>query len=469
MQLLAPRFDRRDRLNFPTVMPTRAETREALRVYTERMQAAIEAERHHDQRRGILVELLGAGFGLTVDTIVLEQNVKVERTRGRIDLLYDSVAWEVKRDLDRERPDLERKLKLYLTDLGERAFAIGTDGLRFEVDRLDEGSELRRTDAYDMTADTATLDEALDWLDAYVFAVEQVPPTTEAILGRFGLGTAVYLTAELELRDLWAQVEAEQDAAIKRDEWERLLEVVYGTQVASDELWIRHTYLVMVARLLAYLAITEHLPEQGTELGVLDGDIFTPLGLQNLVERDFFAWPALPPLEERARAILRGLGHHLGLFSVGSIDEDLLKELYEDMVDPAERDWLGEFYTPDWLADVTLERAGFDAETRMLDPSCGSGTFLFAAIRRLRASGLSGDELVRTAEQNVVGLELHPLAVTFARANYVLALRADLRQAREALMIPIFMADTLAVPEAGFGRLVEIQAPFEGLPPARQG
>ncbi|MDX6639177.1 MAG: hypothetical protein QOF12_188 [Solirubrobacteraceae bacterium] len=34
---------------------------------------------------------------------------------------------------------------------------------------------------------------------------------------------------------------------------------------------------------------------------------------------------------------------------------------------------LGEFYTPDWLADVVLERAGFDENTRMLDPSCSSG------------------------------------------------------------------------------------------------
>lgn len=446
-------------------MPTRADSLEALGAYEDRMRAAIAADRHHDQRREILTELLREGFGLTVETIVLEQNVRVEKTRGRIDLLYHSLAWEVKRNLDRERDDLERELKLYLTHLGERAFGVGTDGLRFEVYQLDGAGDLRRTDAYDMTRETATLDEALDWLDAYVFALEQVPPTTEAILARFGLQSAVYRTAELELSAIWAAVADQQDAAIKRKEWGRLLEVVYGTQVASDELWLRHTYLVMVARLLAYLAITEHLPEQGTELGALTGELFTPLGLQNVVERDFFAWPTLQVVDERTRSLLRALAHHLGLFSVGSIDEDLLKELYEHMVDPAEREWLGEFYTPDWLADVTLERAGFSERTRMLDPSCGSGTFLFAAIRRLRAAGLSGEALVDTARRNVVGLELHPLAVTVARANYVLALRGDLREAGEALTIPVFMADTLAVPEAGFGRMVEIRAPVEGLAP----
>jgi hypothetical protein len=102
----------------------------------------------------------------------------------------------------------------------------------------------------------------------------------------------------------------------------------------------------------------------------------------------------------------------------------------------------------------------------MLDPSCGSGTFLFAAIRRLRDLGFMGPELVRKARQQVLGFDIHPLAVTIARANYVLALRGDLRATNEDMTIPVFMADTLAVPTGGFGRMVEIVAPVEGLPVA---
>ena len=63
------------------------------------------------------------GFDLTVDEVELERNVKVARTRGRIDLLYRTLAWEVKRDLDRGSvaADLERELLLYLREIGERA------------------------------------------------------------------------------------------------------------------------------------------------------------------------------------------------------------------------------------------------------------------------------------------------------------------------------------------------------------
>jgi SAM-dependent methyltransferase len=445
-------------------MPTRSESLVALASYQDRIERAIAQHQHHDQRRHILVELLRDGFGLTVDELVLEQNVRVAKTRGRVDLLYRSLAWEVKRDLDLERDDLIRELGLYLASLGEQAFGIGTDGLHFEVYRLDN-KDLRRVAEFALDADGVSPDEALDWFDSFLFALDDVAPTTEAILERFGLESAVFLSSVSELAAIWNEIADETDVAIKHDEWQKLLEVVYGTRVGTGDLWLRHTYLVMVARLLAYLAITHELPARGDELGVLTGDLFTRLGLQNLVERDFFSWPSFPAVAGRASILLRGLARHLGLFALDALDEDLLKQLYETMVDPAEREWLGEFYTPDWLADVVLERAGFNSETRTLDPSCGSGTFLFAAIRRLRQEGLSGADLVRVAREKVVGLDIHPLALAISRANYVLALRRDLHELGEALTIPVFMADTLAAPEQGFGRMVEIEAPTENLPP----
>jgi len=61
---------------------------------------------------------------------------------------------------------------------------------------------------------------------------------------------------------------------------------------------------------------------------------------------------------------------------------------------------LGEYYTPDWLAELVLNEVGWTVETfekiaqekgvlapldlRLLDPACGSGTFLVLAISRLR-------------------------------------------------------------------------------------
>ena len=448
-------------------MPSRTESLAALSRYELRMRSAIAADQHHDQRRAILVELLRDGFDLTVDEIELEHNVKVAKVRGRIDLLYGPIAWEVKRDLDRERNDLERELLLYLTAQGPDSFGIATDGLRFEAYRLDDGALTKVDEFY--IHDPERAPEALDWLDGFLFAVEDVAATGESIVARFGLDSPVYSTSAAILEALWGQI-AESDAAkLKRSEWERLLEVVYGTEVGTDDLWYRHTFLVLVARLMAYLATTGHLAPSDKELGIITGELFKELGLENMVERDFFVWPVDDTIAEQSRQLVRALSNHLGQFALAGIDEDVLKELYENLVDPIERQFLGEFYTPDWLADLVLERAGFDIDTRMLDPSCGSGTFLFAAIRQLRDLGLSGAELVNRAVSNLTGIDIHPVAITTSRANLVLALRTDLAQSQQALAVPVFMADTLAAPQQGFGLMVEITAPTDGLtPPAGQ-
>jgi hypothetical protein len=66
----------------------------------------------------------------------------------------------------------------------------------------------------------------------------------------------------------------------------------------------------------------------------------------------------------------------------------VLKVLYESLVDPDQRHHLGEYYTPDWLAGrVVVAVVDKPLTQRVLDPACGSGTFLFHAVRQLIAAG----------------------------------------------------------------------------------
>ena len=82
-------------------------------------------------------------------------------------------------------------------------------------------------------------------------------------------------------------------------------------------------------------------------------------------------------------------------YDLRAIREDLLKELYQELVDPQTRHDLGEFYTlrTGWRSRDSAERRVSAARGQVeaassLDPSCGSGTFLFTAIRMLREVGL---------------------------------------------------------------------------------
>jgi hypothetical protein len=428
----------------------------AFSTYRGRVEDAVERQLHHDQRRAYLTELLREGFGIDVEEVELEHNVRLAEARGRIDLLYRNVVFEVKRDLTKERDDVERELELYLSQVAGRSFGLATDGRRFEAYRL-SGGQLEKFDELDVFA--VDDEEAVAWLDAYLFSQSEVVPTAEDVVRRFGPRSAVFLAGRDELEELWATVADQPAVAIKREEWDRLLRMVYGSPKGSDELFVRHTYLALVARLFAYLAIARRLPERGEELQIIRGEAFEKLGIENLVEEDFFAWIADETVLARAAKLASGLARHLGVYATDRIDEDLLKHLYETLVDPVDRHDLGEYYTPDWLADLVLQEAGYTPGQRLLDPACGSGTFLFTAVRRLRAHGLTGTELVEEAQANIMGFDVHPLAVTVARANFVLALREDAVAAKRTLTVPVWMADSLAVPEQTFGKPIEVVVP----------
>jgi hypothetical protein len=125
---------------------------------------------------------------------------------------------------------------------------------------------------------------------------------------------------------------------------------------------------------------------------------------------------------------------------------------------------LGEYYTPDWLADLTLADIEYNAPQSLYDPACGSGTFLFTAIKRLIKLGLRGEELVKFCMNNVMGTDVHPLAVTIARVNYLLALSKEMQTNtphRDGYFIPVYMADAMIKPQQGQSG-ISLRLPING-------
>jgi len=135
-----------------------------------------------------------------------------------------------------------------------------------------------------------------------------------------------------------------------------------------------------------------------------------------------------------------------------AVSADLFKPLYLDLFPRRLRHALGEYYTPDWLVEHVVDRVGYSGEPgrRLLDPACGSGSFLLAAIARIREraareGGPGGGDAGRLCRQilaSVVGFEKNPLAALAARAGCLIAV-ADLLPDAGPVTVPVLQRDTI--------------------------
>jgi methylase of polypeptide subunit release factors len=199
-----------------------------------------------------------------------------------------------------------------------------------------------------------------------------------------------------------------------------------------------------------------------------NGGIYSIKGITNFLEGDFFRWYLdtfeSPELKEAIREIARSLSEFEPATSTldPSSTHDLLKKLYQYLVPKEVRHRLGEYYTPDWLAELLLNEVGYDGNNfkRFLDPACGSGTFLVLAIQRAikwgRKNGRPDLEIAKSIKANIWGFDLNPLAVIAARTNYLFALGDLVNEILDrggTIEIPIYLCDSVLTPTRTSGNL----------------
>jgi hypothetical protein len=407
-------------------------------------------------------------FGITSEDFSEKMEVsvvsKVLLMRGRVDAVFGNLLLEFKIDLDREIDDARREFTKYFQALKEKYptmsyIGIATDDIKFKVfkpafDAKGRIREVSEIDSLDVEREKSQPEKIYLWFDSYLFISEKTPPTTEDLRRRFGVESPTFVFIRDELQQQLDLVSESPAVRTKFENWEKYLEIVYGDKLASSDLFVKHTYVSLLAKVIVYLHLyggkattKKEIPE------ILNGDVFRQYGITNFIEEDFFAWILTPQILDRVAEITTGLIRELIVYDLAAVDEDVFKEFYQELVDPDIRHGLGEYYTPDWLAEYMLTNI-FSSKpmASILDPACGSGTFLFTAIRlkskQLGKRGMPKSEILSHVIDNVVGMDIHPLAVIISRTNYLLALRNLLKERREgAITIPVYLSDSIKLPE----------------------
>jgi len=404
---------------------------------------------HHEKVRALVYELLVNGLGARSTELDFER--AVPEVHGRIDALLGRTLFEFKSDLRREQHDAENKLPTYLAqreaETGAHFIGIATDGATFIPYKLQDGN-LFRFESFNLLIDKPR--ELLAWLSSIVAVSEDLEPTAEVVQRELGRGSLAWNTARQELEAIWKEVCTHPDVRLKRDLWAQLIRRVYGTALNEDVLFLQHTYLTIIAKTMAakVLDVDTNEPDE-----LLSGRHFFEAGIGGVVESDFFDWLLV---SNRGNGLVRRISQQAGRFRLRDVQTDVLKGLYESLIDPDQRHFLGEYYTPDWLAErMCTEVIKRPLEQRVLDPACGSGTFIFYAVRQLlkaaEKTGINVTDAITQACRQIFGVDVHPVSIQIARVTFLLAIGQQRLKQRPANMnIPIYMGDSLQWNTRGF-------------------
>lgn len=429
--------------------------------------SAMASRPRHEALRGLVTELLRDGFDARFSE--LEHERYLIDNRGRVDVAWGATVVELKSDLRNEERDVFARMPDYLRDAASRSgsdrapVGLATDGATILAYTLDDD---RLVEIGRFIVDPVAPEKLLGWLEPLIAPQPDVQPTPMAITLAFGRHSLAFGRARTRLRALWSELADHPEVRLKRELWDGLLRQVYGDDVGSDALFLQHTYLTILVKAIAARVLD--LPVDDAP-AVLSGRLLADEGIVGAVEADFFDWPLLG---DGGADLVRSLAKETVRFRLRDVDIDVLKSLYESLIDPDERHDLGEYYTPDWLAARVVAAAVDDPlGQRVLDPSCGSGTFLFQALRHLiatgRASDIAPEDIVAAAADKVFGLDVHPVAVTLARVTWLLALGELLEHRPPSLSVPVFMGDAMQWNLRPLGQSAEVLVDVPDGPPLR--
>lgn len=427
----------------------------------ERFKSLLERLFGSDARIRAVIDQMSFGAEKTVANIPLADRTK----SGRSDTQYNNVIIEFERDIARQAALLhaQEQLAEYVQgnwQSGERYdfTLIATDCVRWKVFAPNyeyllthalsiSADALKEVASFTLSADNA--EEFFYFLDRFLFRTELQRATLEGIALDFGESSGVFLTAMRTMEPLLQDLQTQSHLYVAYDQWLKFLSVAYGSFDDSDErkrMFFVHTYLSAFAKILAFRVLSKKPYLDDVLLqSIIGGEAFEPQMVRHFVEDDFFHWITEAAYFQRLKPVFRIIAAKIEEYDFTNVQEDILKGVYQELIDLETRHALGEYYTPDWLCERVIHAMPITERSRILDPACGSGSFLRAAVAHLRTNfpGLSASDIAK----NVVGIDIHPLSVQIAKTTMLLALGELLQTTHEPITLGVHLANSLLVAE----------------------
>jgi len=387
--------------------------------------------------------------------------------RRRADLLHGNAIIEFENDLRRTHATAVKQLQEYCAatvqgspGIEDTLLAIATDGIKWYTYRVKNTaanpSKPSRTDIELIELSVRVFSkkrahEFLLYLHSHLFRVGYVRPDAENINAEFGPVGPAYIEFSAIFRSHFIGFLTDSEVEVAYETWKSFTTLAYG-EIPGDprDFYCAQLYLTAFAKIFTWACIEKgRISSSGLSADLkaaLTGGYFAQFNISNLDEVDFFSWLSSDKYFPIFETVLERIGAQILEYDVAQVRTDVFKLIYQDLVALEHREKLGEYYTPQWLCEYICEPIiAKDPEAKMLDPSCGSGGFLFAAIS-LKLNAAGGRDIKSVLEE-VCGFDVNPLAVAISKTNLLVAFSKELKGLTEPISLPVYLSNTLFYPE----------------------
>lgn len=383
--------------------------------------------------------------------------------KGSADTLFNKVIIEYENDLRYSLNHAKEQLAGYL--LGEISKGetynftlIASDLINWKVfapnvDQLDHMKDLKEDEVIldeiasaSFSLNEHNADDFYFWIDRFLFKEEKQKATLKRIEEAFGYQSNIFIESFRELSAWFNEAKKYGEVQVSFEQWKKFLSIAYGKFDASEKIFLIHTYLSVFSKILAYSIVSndDYIDEDELK-GILDGEIFNRYNIKNFIDNDFFHWVKSDRNFRNLKKAFRLIAQEVSTFDFNDIDEDVLKGVYQELIDLDTRHSLGEYYTPDWLCERIVQEFDFKVTDKILDPACGSGSFLRAAVHRMKT--LNPEITPEQLSNQIYGIDIHPLSVQIAKTTLLLALGKEIRNLKRPVHINVILSNTLKIPE----------------------
>jgi len=398
--------------------------------------------------RDVLKEILEEEYRLTKDlktwialkliespdiTLIIPQEVYASPTeRKSIDMAFgNKVIFELKSGEDEFDQAFKDAKEKYLGKPATREaeFFIVTNYDKWRIYKIIDGRDLQLIFA-------GGVDEAKSVLRQIVSRFKELKlyPLPESVVRLYTIDIDDILS---KLKEVFNTMKEDPRVKPLYEAYRSIMQMLYGeaSDTFLEDLFVRHTYMHMAVIASLTLALGKiGRPEDVASGSLLEIDVAQPY---------LNWWRIALGKQETSGATREILGEVVSRASLvdwrAGLTEDVFRALYEELIDPETRRRIGEYYTPLWLVDFILDHFNL-RDKSILDPFCGSGTFLVRAFHRKVDQG----EDVDKAFDSLIGYDVNPLAVAVTRAELIIAYRR--RAGKEPKNPPhIYHADTFAM------------------------